>query len=52
MHTKLKMFSLAAILMSFNLSAGEPYGSHTADKWQIWAYSSAAPAFIGEMLQS
>jgi len=26
MHTKLKMFSLAAILLSFNLSAGEPYG--------------------------
>ena len=48
MHTKLKMFSLAAILLSFNLSAGEPYGSHTADKWQIWAYSSAAPAFIGD----
>ena len=42
------MFSLAAILMSFNLTAGEPYGSHTADKWQIWAYSSAAPAFIGD----
>ena len=48
MHTKLKMFSLAAILLSFNISAGEPYGSHTADKWQIWAYSSAAPAFIGD----
>ena len=48
MHTKLKMFSLAAILLSFNLSASEPYGSHTADKWQIWAYSSAAPAFIGD----
>ena len=48
MHTKLKIFSLAAILLSFNLSAGEPYGSHTADKWQIWAYSSAAPAFIGD----
>ena len=42
------MFSLAAILLSFNLSAGEPYGSHTADKWQIWAYSSAAPTFIGD----
>ena len=48
MHTKLKIFSLAAILLSFNLSAGEPYGPHTADKWQIWAYSSAAPAFIGD----
>ena len=47
MHTKLKMFSLAAILLSFNLSAGEPYGSHTSDKWQIWAYSTAAPSFLG-----
>jgi len=40
------MFSLAAILLSFNLSAGEPYGPHTADKWQIWAYSSAAPYVV------
>jgi hypothetical protein len=31
-----------------SLSAYEPYGSHTSDKWQIWAYSSAAPSFIGE----
>ena len=27
--------------------AYEPYGPHTSDKWQIWAYSSAAPSFIG-----
>ena len=31
-----------------SLSAYEPYGPHTSDKWQIWAYSSAAPSFIGD----
>ncbi|MDC1400881.1 hypothetical protein N8349_00385 [Gammaproteobacteria bacterium] len=46
MHAKLQMFSLAAILLSFNLSAGEPYSSHTSDKWQVWAYSSAAPYVV------
>ena len=46
MHAKLQMFSLAAILLSFNLSAGEPYGSHTPDKSQVWAYSSAAPYVV------
>ncbi|SUZ61203.1 uncharacterized protein METZ01_LOCUS14057, partial [marine metagenome] len=27
---------------------GEPAGAHTSAEWQIWAYSTAAPSFIGE----
>ena len=27
--------------------AAEPYGSHASAKWQIWAYTTAAPDFIG-----
>ena len=34
--------------MSFNLTSAEPYGSHASAKWQIWAYTSAAPDFIGD----
>ena len=36
------------ISISINLSAYEPYGSHASEKWQIWAYTSAAPDFIGD----
>ena len=36
------------ISISISLSAYEPYGSHTSDKWQIWAYSTAAPSFLGD----
>ena len=25
---------------------GEPEGTHTSAEWQIWAYSTAAPAYI------
>ena len=28
---------------------GEPEGSHTSVEWKIWAYSSAAPSFIGQL---
>ena len=48
MNTKLKIFSLVAVVMSLSLYAAQPYGSHTSEKWQIWAYASAAPSFIGE----
>ena len=41
----LVFFSLS---LSFSLSAGEPYGPHNTAKWQIWAYSSAAPSFLGD----
>ena len=36
------------ISISISLSAYEPYGPHTSDKWQIWAYSTAAPSFLGD----
>jgi hypothetical protein len=43
-----KKFSLVSLLIiSVSMYAYEPYGPHTSDKWQIWAYSSAAPSFIG-----
>ena len=29
-------------------SVGEPTGPHTSTEWQIWAYSTAAPSFVGE----
>ena len=48
MYKKFNLFSLLIISISLSLSAYEPYGSHTSDKWQIWAYSSAAPSFIGD----
>ena len=48
MYKKFSLFSLLMISISISLSAYEPYGSHTSDKWQIWAYSSAAPSFIGD----
>ena len=44
-----KKFSLLSLLMiTVSIAAYEPYGPHTSDKWQIWAYSSAAPSFIGD----
>ena len=48
MYKKLNLFSLLIISISINLSAYEPYGSHASEKWQIWAYTSAAPDFIGD----
>ncbi len=41
------VLSFLALILSFNLLAREPYGPHNSAKWQIWAYSSAAPDFIG-----
>jgi hypothetical protein len=34
--------------MSLNVIASEPEGSHASVDWQIWAYSGAAPTFIGD----
>ena len=48
MYKKFSLFSLLMISISISLSAYEPYGSHTSDKWQIWAYSTAAPSFLGD----
>jgi len=28
--------------------SGKPDGLHTSEEWQIWAYSTAAPSFLGE----
>ena len=37
------------VVISFNISAGEPSGSHASEEWQIWAYTTSAPAFIGDL---
>ena len=38
-----------AVIAALGLSAqaGEPDGAHDGAEWQIWAYSSAAPAPLG-----
>ena len=42
------LFWLAALSAVASLSqAGEPEGPHDGVEWQIWAYSSAAPAPLG-----
>ena len=42
------ILSFIAFILSSSLLAKEPYGPHNSAKWQIWAYSTAAPAFIGD----
>ena len=37
-----------SLVLSSSLLAKEPYGQHNTAKWQIWAYSSAAPSFLGD----
>ena len=53
----LKKLSLIAILFSLiscgsNMNQsednGEPQGSHASAEWQIWAYTTSAPDFIGD----
>ena len=39
---------LVSFFMSLNVIASEPEGSHASVDWQIWAYSGAAPTFIGD----
>ena len=40
---------LIVFLISCSTSTSdEPNASHDSDEWQIWAYSKAAPDFIGE----
>ena len=34
---------------SMSANANEPDVSHASAQWQIWAYSTAAPSFIGEL---
>ena len=35
--------------MSVSEKNGEPQVSHDSSEWQIWAYTSAAPDFIGDL---
>ena len=49
MSKKIKFFTLLMVGISFNISAGEPSGSHASEEWQIWAYTTSAPAFIGDL---
>jgi hypothetical protein len=46
MYKKIKTLLMVGI--SFNISAGEPSGSHASKEWQIWAYTTSA-AFIGDL---
>ena len=43
-----KRYWLVALCAATSLvHAGEPEGPHDGAEWQIWAYSSAAPAPLG-----
>ena len=42
------IFAFVVFILSFNLLAREPYSPHNSAKWQIWAYSTAAPSFLGD----
>ena len=47
----LKQFIFISILSAFmgaGIYAKEPSVAHTSAEWQIWAYSTAAPDFIGD----
>ena len=48
MFNKLTVTALIALFVSFGANAGEPKGSHASSEWQIWAYTTAAPSFIGD----
>jgi hypothetical protein len=47
MYIKKVLTMLISLLTSLSLFATEPDGSHTSKDWQIWAYSGAAPSFLG-----
>ena len=50
------IYSILALALMFSCempaeatdTTGEPEGPHTSAEWQIWAYSTAAPAYIAE----
>ena len=48
MYKKFNLFASLVMFFSINLSADEPSGSHVQNEWQIWAYTSTAPDFIGD----
>ena len=35
--------------MNVSRDNGEPQVSHASPEWQIWAYTSAAPDYIGDL---
>ena len=45
----MREFIIRAFLVGLTMTAqaGEPAGPHDGAEWQIWAYSSAAPAPLG-----
>ena len=45
---KITLTTIFTLLVSLSISSAEPYGSHASERWQIWAYTSAAPSFIGD----
>ena len=47
MYLRSIVFLSLSFVASFNLYASEPEGSHASKEWQIWAYSKAAPSFLG-----
>ena len=47
MFKKFTIAALIALFVSFGINAGEPKGSHASSEWQIWAYTTSAPSFIG-----
>ena len=48
MFRKIILGGLVSLCMSLHIIASEPKGSHASAEWQIWAYSGAAPTFIGD----
>ena len=48
MFIAIRHLLMLALLAPALAAAGEPDVAHTSSEWQIWAYSTAAPSFIGE----
>ena len=48
MFKNLIITSFLAAFISVGVYAKEPAVAHTSAEWQIWAYSTAAPDFIGD----
>ena len=45
--TTLAIIFVPPVAPSAHAQSTEPSGPHTSNEWQIWAYSTAAPSFIG-----
>jgi hypothetical protein len=48
MFKSLYILTFSSLFISLMAHASEPSGSHNSAEWQIWAYSSAAPSFVGD----